>query len=308
MKPEQDPNVRQGKYGGSIIAKLRGLSPYSHPSEAYQQFRGEVAEEDLSDNPYVWSGIHLEDTVGRMFTDKMNLKIRMISKTMVSKDWDLAQAHIDAKIQGQNVGLELKTASEFKKKEYSEHLDPNPRIPIEYRCQINHYLYVSGWDYWWLAVLIGGNDFRVFKIERDEKAIQEQVREVKAFHENHIVPGIMPPARTPDEALYQFPFAEEEAESIVATPLLINLIAEGKKILQKEKELKFWKDENKKNIQNIMESASAIVDQGTSKDLVTWKNGSRSGLDTKALQKEMPELWHEDKFGTSSTYRTFKII
>jgi predicted phage-related endonuclease len=308
MKPEQDPNVRQGKYGGSIIAAIRDMHRYSHKSKAYQEFRGEVEEEDLTDNPYVWSGVHLENTVGKMFTDKMGLKIRMISKTMVAKDWDLAQAHIDAKIQGQNVGLELKTASEFKKKEYSEHLCPNPMIPVEYRCQINHYLYVSGWDYWWLAVLIGGNDFRVFKIERDEKAIQEQIDEVKAFHENHIVPGIMPIARTPDEALYQFPFADTEEESIVATPLIKHCIAEGKKILQEEKELKLRKDENKKNIQNIMKSASVVVDPGDNKDLITWKNGSRSGLDTKALQKEMPELWHEDRFGTTSTYRTFKIL
>jgi predicted phage-related endonuclease len=118
----------------------------------------------------------------------------------------------------------------------------------------------------------------------------------------------MPIARTPDEALYQFPFADTEEESIVATPLIKHCIAEGKKILREEKELKLRKDENKKNIQNIMKSASVVVDPGDNKDLITWKNGSRSGLDTKALQKEMPELWHEDRFGTTSTYRTFKIL
>ena len=187
-------------------------------------------------------------------------------------------------------------------------MDPNPVIPVEYRCQINHYLYVTGWKYFWLAVLIGGNDFRVFKISRDEKAIQEQIDEVKSFHERYVSKRISPPARTPDEALYQYPFADEDEEEIVADPLLINFIAEGKKIIQEEKELKLRKDENKKNIQNIMKSASVAVDPGTNKELVTWRNGSRAGIDTKALQKEMPELWHEDRFGVTSTFRTFKIL
>ena len=308
MKPEQDPEVRAGKYGGSIISKIRGLSRYGHRTDAFDFLTGKVPEEDLSDNPYVQSGIYLEKTVGKMFSDKMGLKIRMCNRTMVSKDWPLAQAHIDAKVQGEDVGVELKTASEFKKKEWSEHMDPNPVIPVEYRCQINHYLYVTGWKYFWLAVLIGGNDFRVFKISRDEKAIQEQIDEVKSFHERYVSKRISPPARTPDEALYQYPFADEDEEEIVADPLLINFIAEGKKIIQEEKELKLRKDENKKNIQNIMKSASVAVDPGTNKELVTWKNGSRAGIDTKALQKEMPELWHEDRFGVTSTFRTFKIL
>ena len=308
MRPEQNPEVRAGKYGGGIIAEIRGLSRYRHRTDAFDFLTGKVPQEDLKDNPYVQSGIYLEKTVGKMFSDKMGLKIRMCSRTMVSKDWPLAQAHIDAKIQGEDVGLELKTASEFKKKEWSEHMDPNPRIPIEYRCQINHYLYVSGWKYFWLAVLIGGNDFRVFKIERDEKEIQEQIEEVKSFHENYVAKGISPPARTPDEALYQFPFADQTEESIIADKTLLELIAEGKAISLEEKEVKYRKEANRKDIQNIMKSASVAVDPGTNKEVVTWKNGTRSDIDRKKLQKEMPELWHEDRFGVTSTFRTFKIL
>jgi len=238
----------------------------------------------------------------------MDLKIRFVNRTYVSKDWDLAQGHIDAKIQGQNVGLEIKTASEYKKKEYSEHLDPNPRIPAQYRCQINHYLYITGWDYWWLAVLIGGNDFRVFKIQRDEDAIQEQVRKLKEFYNNYLLPKLSPPARTPDEALYIFPSANLEETSIEATPLFLNLVAEAKQIAEEEKILKMRKAENQANIQNIIQDATYVYDPNSRDRIAQWKNGSSSRLDQKALRQDMPELWHNDKYVSKTTYRTLKIL
>tara|TARA_R100000656_G_scaffold89330_1_gene65167 strand:+ start:1680 stop:2654 length:975 start_codon:yes stop_codon:yes gene_type:complete len=308
VKPEQDPAVREGKYTGSNVAGCIGSSRWSHPNKEFDILLGKRVRDDLSENPYVKAGIWAEEQVGKRFAKEMGLKIRFVNRTYVSKEWDLATGHIDAKIQGQNVGLEIKTASEFKKKEYSEHLAPNPVIPIEYRCQINHYLYITGWDFFYLAVLIGGNDFRVFKIERDEKAIAEQVRKLRAFHENHVVLELSPPARTPEEALYIFPSADPEEKSIDASPLFLNLYAEAKQIAEEGKILKWRKAENEANMQNMMEDATYVNHPSSKERLVQWKNGSRSSLNQKALRKDMPELWHNEKYVSKSTFRTFKII
>ena len=307
MKPEQDPDVRAGKYTGSNVAGCTDNSRWSHQSQEFDYMLGKPRP-DLADNPFVKAGVWAEEMIGKRFADEMGLKIRFMNKTYVSKDWPLATGHIDAKIQGQNVGLEIKTADKYKTKEWSEHLEPNPTIPIEYRCQINHYLYITGWDYWWVAVLLGGNDFRIFKIERDEKAIQEQVRKLKEFHENHVLTGLAPEARSPDEALYQFPSADLEEKSIEASPLFLNMYAEAKQIGEEKKSIKMREEENNKNMMNIMEDATFALDPNSGERIVQWKNGQRSGLDQKALRKEMPELWHEDKFGTKSVYRTFKIL
>jgi len=59
---------------------------------------------------------------------------------------------------------------------------------------------------------------------------------------------------------------------------------------------------------NLMEDAEFALDPNSNERIVSWKNGSRSGLNQKALKKDMPELWAEDKYGTKSTYRTFKIL
>jgi predicted phage-related endonuclease len=41
-------------------------------------------------------------------------------------------------------------------------------FPMEYYCQCLHYLAVTGWDAWYLAVLVYGTDLLVFKICREE--------------------------------------------------------------------------------------------------------------------------------------------
>jgi len=308
MKPEQDPEVRKGKYTGGNVAGCIGSSRWSHPNKEFDIFLGKRERDNLSENPYVKAGIWAEEQVGRRFAKEMNLGIRFVNRTYVSKEWNLCTGHIDAKITGQNVGLEIKTASEFKKKEYSEHLSKTPVIPIEYRCQINHYLYITGWDYFWLAVLIGGNDFRVFKIERDEDAIAEQVRKLKAFHSNYIVPELSPPARTPEEALYVFPSADPDEKSIDATPEFLELHSEANLLAQEMKTKKARMEEIETDMQNMMEGATFVNSPESKERLVQWKNGSRSRLNQKALRKDMPELWHNEKYVAVSTFRTFKIL
>ena len=308
IKPEQDPAVRLGKITGGNASSFLGLNGFQSANEACDLFWGKIPQPDLTQNRFVQAGMWSEEMIGKRFAEVMNLKIRFVNRTYVSKDWPIAQGHIDGKIQGQNVGLEIKTASEFKKKEYSEHLDPNPKIPIQYRCQINHYLYLTHWDYWWLAVLIGGNDFRVFKIERDENAIQEQVRLLKEFHKTYLLPGLSPPARTPDEALYIFPSADPLEKSIDASPLFLNLLAEAKDIAEEEKILKMRKLKNETDMKNLMEDVTYITDPNSRDRLAQWKNGSSTRLDQKALRNDMPELWHNDKYVSKSTYRTFKIL
>lgn len=308
MKPEQDPEVRKGKYTGSNVAGCIGSSRWSHPNKEFDIFLGKRERDDLSENPYVKAGHWAEEQIGRRFAKEMNLGIRFVNRTYVSKDWDLATGHIDAKITGQNVGLEIKTASEFKKKEYSQHLTQNPIIPMEYRCQINHYLYITGWDYWWLAVLIGGNDFRIFKIERDEDAINEQVRKLKYFHSNYVEEELSPPARTPEEALYVFPSADPEEKSIDASPEFLELHLEANLLAQEMKTKQVRMSEIETIMKNMMEDATYVNTPTEKRHLAQWKNGSRSSLNQKLLRKDMPELWQNEKYVTVSTFRTFKIL
>ena len=64
-------------------------------------------------------------------------------------------ANVDRTVIGENAGLEIKTAgvSQYKKWKGDE-------IPDAYYCQCLHYMAVTGADYWYIAVLLGGNEAR----------------------------------------------------------------------------------------------------------------------------------------------------
>jgi len=303
MKPESDPEIRKGKIGGSFAGAINGTNPWMFPFDVYELVLGLKPPKDLSDNEAVKAGIMFEDGVGKLFMDKTGIKIRMASKTINSKKWPIAQAHIDAKVVGEKVGVEIKTTASWNASNWGEEMSRD--IPPNYLDQINHYLYVTGWDYWWCVVLIGGNKLQVYKIERDEKQISELIQKEKDFWNNHILKKIPPEPMSAEEAMLQFPESSEELEEIKATPLLMNLIATGQDLRKKESEIKAQKSENNKDIMNHMKSAAVIVAED-GRRVATWISGTKSGLDQKALKLAHPDL--VEKFHRVSEFRTFKII
>lgn len=85
-------------------------------------------------------------------------------------------ANVDRTIIGENAGLEIKTAgvSQYRKWKDDE-------IPDAYYCQCLHYMAVTGADYWYIAVLLGGNEAKWKRIERNEDDIKTLIAAEKEF-------------------------------------------------------------------------------------------------------------------------------
>jgi len=301
MKPEQDIKLRSKGIGGSDASKIFGNSKWGNPTNVYDEKLGLVIPEDISDKPYVEMGIILEPIVAGLFAKRLGKKIRMVSKTMYSKEWPVARSHIDAKIVGEKVGVEIKTTNAFNAKEWGKEM--TDEIPIHYLYQIYHYLYVTEYEYFYCAVLIGGSDLRIYKIERDEERIKELIDAEKNFWENHVLKKIPPEPLSPEEALLQFPTAKK-LKSIESTPMLEQLIASGKELEKRKATIEEALKTVKKDIMNHMKDAQIITDRQGNK-IVSWVNGQRKGLDQKALKKEQPELWNE--YPSVSEFRTFSL-
>ena len=74
---------------------------------------------------------------------------------LVHPKYDFMLANVDRLIVGEKVGLECKTTSEYVKDQWEE-----DEVPDHYILQCQHYMAVTGYIGWWIAVLIGGNKFR----------------------------------------------------------------------------------------------------------------------------------------------------
>lgn len=177
--------VRARGIGGSDIAAVVGLSPWESPLSLWHRKRGELP--DPEDRPEMTWGRRLEPVIAGVFCEAHPEWSPMFGGTFAHEDrpWQLAnpdllltgQCACDGLIHDCEDGpasalLEVKTA-----RFDDEWGTPGTaEIPVHYLCQVLWYLDVFGFGRAFVAVLIGGSDYREYVIEADPGE-QEWLRE-----------------------------------------------------------------------------------------------------------------------------------
>lgn len=289
---------RRKSIGGSDAAAAVNLSPWSTPYQLWCEKTGVSEPKDLSTNDFIHFGNVLEDIVAAEFVRRKArdydnpevLRVARVNQPFTHPDHPWMTANIDRRVVGkrrifnQREGLECKTASLYTAKEWGEVED---QIPLQYLCQVMHYMAVTGWDAWHVAVLIGGNDFRMFRIQRDEEFIEDLIKREKEFWDC-VVSNTPPEPVTLDDTYMRWP--KDYGTPIVASPnarraydRLMKLRAEADEIDEKiEKE--------KIIIQSWMGDHSTLLDVDGVTRLATWKAQSSKRLDVDKIRKEHPDV------------------
>lgn len=299
MKNEANPKIRMQGIGGSDQYKIK-----SAPYELWQQKIGVKPPPDIGHIPAVRWGTILEEVILRELSRVIGKKIRMMSRTIRSKEDPIFQCHLDGKVVGEPIGVEIKTTSLWMEDKWGE--EGTNQIPLPYYYQVQHYLYCTqhlGFKKFIVAVLIGGQKLKIYEVKRDCKFIREMVTDARVFWYNHVKTKVAPPARSIADCLLQFPIATDDKE-LVCDPFLNNLIGSGVTIKKQIKELEGDFKELSKEIMSLMKSSSSIINKKGEK-LVTWANSSRTSLDQKQFSVAHPSLF--EKFKQTTTFRTFKI-
>ena len=298
MTREDWLELRRGGIGGSDAGTIAGLNPWRSPMELYLDKTGEIPPQP--ENEAMYWGTVLEDVVANEFTRRTSLKVRRRNAILRSVEHPFMLANVDRLIVGIDEGLECKTANAFTKDKWDK-----GGMPEMYEAQIQHYMAVTGYKAWWIAVLIGGNDFRYQRVERDDEFIKILIDLEKDFWENHILAGVMPdvdgsPASC--ELIKQmFPNAEPKTR--------INLSEEAASDLDSylqymEMEKKY--KEAKEEYANRLKLAVGDNEVGVIGDnLINWKQVTSNRFDGKAFQKDHPDLF--EKYSKASSYRRFTI-
>ena len=152
---------RKSGIGGSDAGAIMGVNPYRG---AYSVWADKLGKTDpVDDNEALRQGRDFEEYVARRFAEKTGLRVRREYGMLRSDAWPWMVANIDRRIIGERAGLECKTSRDIHMKRYK-----NGDFPLEYYCQCLHYLAVTGWDKWYLAVLVYGTDLLTFEIKRED--------------------------------------------------------------------------------------------------------------------------------------------
>lgn len=155
--------------GGSDAAVIMGMNQYKSPYQLWLEKTGQVEPPDLSGNQYVYWGTKNEANIADWFQEETSKRVKRLG-TLRSREYPFMLANVDRTVVGENAGLEIKTAgvSQYRKWKDDE-------IPDAYYCQCLHYMAVTGAAYWYIAVLLGGNEAKWKRIERNEEDIQHLI-------------------------------------------------------------------------------------------------------------------------------------
>ena len=180
MTHEEWLSERKKGIGGSDAAAIVGLSPYKSAFEVYADKLSLVPPKE--DNEAMRQGRDLEEYVARRFCEETGKRVRRRNSMIKNPAYPFAFANVDRLIIGENAGLECKTAGSMSVKRYK-----GGEYPEEYYCQCMHYMAVTGYPVWYLAVLIYSTEFKVFEIKRDEEDIAALMKAEREFWENNVL-------------------------------------------------------------------------------------------------------------------------
>jgi len=162
--------LRDMGVGGSDAGVIAGVNNYKTKHELYLEKRGLMEAPDLSANQAVHFGNVLEDVVAQEYAERTGQKVRRNNFMLKSLEFPYMLANLDREVVGDtDKGLECKTAGAFMRDQWGE--DGSDQVPDHYLLQVQHYMAVTGKKLFDLAVLLGGQDFRIYTIPRDETLI-----------------------------------------------------------------------------------------------------------------------------------------
>ena len=100
----------------------------------------------------------------------MGMKFRRVNDSLTHPDMDFIRANIDRRTVGERSGLEIKFRDSLMLSQYGESGTDEVLESDLIQCQ--HYLAVTGWDLWRMAVLFGNRTLRTYEIPRDDGLIE----------------------------------------------------------------------------------------------------------------------------------------
>lgn len=301
--------------GGSDVAAALGLSTWRTPVELWQDKRGEGEPQPATDSMHF--GTILEDIVAKEFQERTGMKVQRVGYTFVDGEGDWMRANIDRAVvmpeiqknvrpakdpkEGEplittDAILECKTASAYASGLWGESQEDEIKagkivteheIPLYYETQVQWYMRLTGVHVCYVAVLIGGNDFRMYKVDRNEDAINAIVSTLRAFWFDNVLGGKAPEPKDLDDIRHLY--RREVGPMVEATPEAAIAIGEYRQLKDKATSIKDQMEAVATKIAGFIGENEGILIGG--EKAATFKSQSRATFNAKQLKADDPELW-----------------
>ena len=307
---------RRKSVGGSEIGAIMGLNKYQSAVSVWANKLGIVP--DAEPNEAMIQGTDLEVYVAERFTRLTGNKVRHCNYILRNDDYPHLHANVDRLVRGESAGLECKTASAL-----SVSKSKGGDFPASYYAQCVAYMAVTEFPVWYLAVVVLGKEFKVFKMVRDGQDTSKPdwcesvtviddtefsaIKSAVADFWQHVVNGTMPEVdgskATSDTLAAMHPGGDVSD----IDPLELDDMRDKICALRDLKEEKCRIDENIRLLENAFKVRMEDAETAFCDDVkITWKPQERTTFDYKKFAKDHPSL-DLSKYVKISKNRVFRI-
>lgn len=187
---------REGSLGGTDLPIICGVNQYNNAYQLYQKKLGLAPPTEMNDK-MEW-GLRNERAIIEKFDDdhpefqvyRPKVDYPGVLLLPGPKVWHYGDVLFNAHASPDSIGkdsdgnlfiIEAKTTDKWAAKAWG---DSGSRIfPLMHRYQVQWYMWICQVEYAYISVLIGGNDYREYRIEYNQELVDTLVQKAKVFHE-----------------------------------------------------------------------------------------------------------------------------
>lgn len=293
--------ARRKAIGGSDVAAILGLSRWKSQWDVYMSKTTDTFD-STDESPVLKRGRILEPAIASWYAEEHGVTLSHTDpNTIVMGPEEWMAASPDAFVNDGEYGLEVKSS----RVAFGWGETGTDKVPVDYALQCHWYMACTGLKRWDVAVfLMMEDDFRWYRLNRDEAVIQRIVTECRGWWHKYIIGGEKPPIDGSNGAsIYlqsKFPREQDLARAASEDERAVITKLESTKAQIRSLE------DDKDRLQNIL--AERVGEReglywGGGK--LTYKAQDRRTIDAKGLRAAHPEIAEE--FERVSTSRVMRI-
>lgn len=281
MLTDEQKEIRKLGIGGSEIGAVAGLSPYAGPIDVW---RAKVEGYSLEETKPMKRGRILEPALADWYAEDTGALLE-VAPTLRHPTSAVALATPDrfASLAGERWVLELKTANFRTLHQWGE--AGTDEVPQHYLAQVAWEMACADLERADLAVLIAGDDFRVYRIQRDREMEAMLLEEAERFWKDYVLTRTPPPidgsASCADWLAEKYP--THRAPLLEATPEAEHLALELRRARDTGERWESEAQQLRNQLQALIGDAEGVTG---SFGRITWKQSKgRTVIDWEAVAK-----------------------
>jgi len=301
MLTDEQRRERQAGIGGSDAPAIAGVDPYRTELDVYLEKIGDVQPEPpiTPEDPRYW-GNQLEAPIAEAWAFETGHAIQRRRLPRVSKKYPWLRGNIDRWVVGANEGLEIKNRGIFRASEYGP--SGSDEVLESDILQCTHYMIVYDVKIWNMGVLLGGSDFRTYRIRLNERLAEDYIDLSREFW-HHVETEDPPnPVRYEDAVKV---WRGSMGLTVMADADTLEKVQQLRHVKARMKALGIEEDRIKAEIGSFMRDATDLIDPETGKTLLTWRPQTSSRLDTTAIRERLPQV--AEKFTKTTETRVMRL-